>query len=123
MAKNSSKPRPGVVLRFDWLRALEKLSPDAQARFLLACLYRGRDPTHEIDLAGLTERDEVRLETLWDQAAPIIDADGQGWADGVLQRRYAGYVSGCKRTGDAPMPYEDFRIWYETVQEKAPEAL
>lgn len=123
MAKNSTKPRPGVVLRFDWQQTLEKMGAEARARFLMACLNRGRDPTHEVDLSGLSERDAIRLETLWEQAAPVIDADGDGWADGIIQRKYAGYVSGCARSGKEAMSYEEYRGWYETMQERAPEVL
>ena len=116
VAKNRTKPRPGVVFRFDWMPTLDKLSAEAKSRFLMACLVRGRDPTHEIDLEGLEVRDCVRLETLWEQAAPIVDADGEGWADGIMQRKYAGYVSGCTRSGETPMDYEAYRNWYETAQ-------
>lgn len=115
------KERPGVVFRFDWMPTLEKMSAEAKSRFLMACLYRGRDPTHEIALDGLDDRDEIRLETLWEQAAPLVDADGEGWADGILQRRYAGYKSGCNRTGQEAMSYEEYRVWYETAKERDPE--
>lgn len=123
MAKNSSKPRPGVVFRFDWMPTLEKLSAEAKARFLMACLHRGRDPTHEVDLDGLPERDAIRLETLWEQTAPIVDADGEGWADTVLQRKYAGYCSGRQRAGETPLSFEEYKVWYETMQERAPGVL
>ena len=123
MAKNASKPRPGVVFRFDWLPTLEKMSAEAKARFLMACFHRGRDPTHEINLDGLDDRDAIRLETLWEQAAPVVDADGEGWADGILQRKYAGYSSGCSRSGKEPMSFEEYRAWFETMTERAPELL
>ncbi len=123
MAKNSSKPRPGVILRFDWTPTLEKLGSEGKARFLMACLHRGRNPTHEVDLAGLSERDAIRLETLWEQAAPVIDADGEGWEDGILQRKYAGYVSGCKRTGETAMSFEEYLAWYEAMKDHAAEYL
>lgn len=119
MAKNASKPRPGVVFRFDWMPTLEKMSAEAKARFLMACLHRGRDPTHEVDLDDLSEQDAIRLETLWEQAAPVVDADGEGWADGIIQRKYAGYVSGCTRSGKEAMSYEEYREWYEVAKERA----
>ena len=121
MAKNRSKPRPGVVFRFDWMPTLEKLSAEAKARFLMACLHRGHDPTHGVDIAGLPERDAIRLETLWEQAAPIVDADGEGWADGIIQRRYAGYCSGQERKGLTPMTFEEYLEWYETAKERDPD--
>jgi len=123
MAKNQNKPRPGVVFRFDWVQTLEKMSAEAKARFLMACLHRGRDPTHEINLDGLDVRDSVRLETLWEQAAHVVDADGEGWAEGILQRKYAGYVSGCTRKGEPAMSYDEYRVWYETMKERDPDFL
>ncbi len=121
MPKNQSKPRPGVVFRFEWLSTLEKLSDAAKARFLMACLHRGKDLTVEIDLSGLTVQDSIRLETLWEQAVPVVDSDGESWADSIMQRKYAGYSSACKRKGETPLSLEDYRLWYETMQERAPE--
>lgn len=118
MAKNASKPRPGVVFRFDWMPTLEKMSADAKARFLMACFHRGRDPAFEVCLDGLEDRDAIRLETLWEQAAPVVDSDGEGWADGILQRKYAGYKSGCNRTGQEAMSYADYKAWYEAAKER-----
>lgn len=120
MAKNPNKPRPGTIFRFDWILSLEKLSAEGQSRFLMGALYRGLDPSHEIDLEGLSERDSIRLETLWEQAAPIIDSDGEGWATGVNQRRYAGYSSGCKRRGEIPLGYEDYMAWRDRMEEIEP---
>ena len=121
MAKNPSKPRPGVVFRFDWQPTLDKLSAEAKARFLMAALHRGRDPTHEISIDGLEDRDAVRLETIWEQAAPVIDADGQGWADGIIQRKFAGYCSAQQRAGEPSMSFEEYKVWYETARERDPE--
>ena len=123
MAKNASKPRPGVVFRFDWMPTLEKMSAEAKSRFLMACFRRGRDPTFEVCLDGLEDRDAIRLETLWEQAAPVVDADGEGWAEGIIQRKYAGYRSGCKKTGEEPMSYDDYKVWYETLQERDPDLV
>ena len=119
--KKKDKQRPGVIFRFDWLSTLEKLSVEARARFLMGCLYRGRDPTYEIDTAGLEDRSAIRLETLWEQAAPAVDADGEGWADSVLQRKYAGYSSGCTRRGEKPMCFEDYKEWAAKIEEHQPD--
>lgn len=108
--KGKSKERPGVVVYFDSMRTLEKMSPAAQGMFLMACLHYGKSlipPRFE----GLGEADTIRLETLWEQTQPRIDSDAQGWADGIMQRRYAGYVSGCERKGEAPMDYEGWKLW------------
>ena len=121
MAKNASKPRPGVVFRFDWMPTLEKMGAEAKGRFLMSCLHRGRDPTFEVCLDGLEDRDAIRLETLWEQAAPVVDADGEGWAEGIIQRRYAGYSSGCARKGEEAMDYESYREWYQIKSKQDPD--
>ena len=118
MGKNPSKERPGVICRFDWISPLEKMSSEAKARFLMAILQRGKNPNFEVDLSGLEAVDAARLEILWEVAAPVIDADGQGWADGILQRKYAGYRSGCARSGETPMSFQEYREWFEVADEK-----
>ena len=121
MARNKNKERPGIVVRFDWIPTLEKMSAAGQARFIMAALHRGRDPTFEPDLSGLDIQDEIRLETLWTVAAPAIDSDGESWAGTVAQRRYAGYVSGCNRKGETPMEFEEYKFWLERAKERDPE--
>ena len=121
MAKNPNKPRPGIVVKFSWATALEKMSAAGQARFIMAALHRGRDPPFEPDLSGLDIADQIRVETLWTVAAPTIDEDGRGWADGIVQRKYAGYCSAQQRAGQESMSFEEYKTWYETVQERDPE--
>ena len=114
------KQRPGVIFRFDWLSTLEKLSIEAQARFLMACLYRGRDRSYEVKTDRLDVRDAVRLETLWEHAAPAVDADGDGWADGILQRKYAAYAKQRKAADEEKISFEDWKEWYLRRQELCP---
>ena len=123
MAKNKTRERPGIIVRFCWLSALEKMSAEARSRFVLAALHRGRDPTFEPDLSGLGISDEIRFETLWELAAPTIDEDGRGWAADVLQKQYAGYASSCARRGEEAMSFEDFKTWRERVEERDPGLL
>ena len=124
MAKNRDKPRPGVVFRFSWIPVLEKLGDEAKARFLMACLYRGRDCNYELNTEGLSDiKDAVRLETIWETARIVVDEDGQGWSDTIMQRRFAGYVSSCNRKGEKPLEFEEYREWYETIKAKDPDVL
>ena len=125
MAKNKEKPRPGVVIRFEWLPSLEKMSAMAQAKFLMSCLYRGQDITYEPDYEDLRGDpfDYARFETLWLNAAPKIDADGDGWKDGIVQRKYAGYCSGCQRTGETPMTFDEYVVWHDAYSSRVSELL
>ena len=123
MAKNANKERPGIIFRFDWLCALERMSAEGRSCFVLAALHRGRDPTFEPDLTGLDISDQIRIETLWTVADPTIDSDAEGWAAGVLQRQFAGYASACARRGEEPMSFEDYKVWRERIEERAPGLL
>ena len=117
MAKNKTKERPGVVIYFDTLRTLEKMRPEAQGAFLMGCLRYGKD-LKEPNFQGLSQTDAIRLETLWEQTQPRIDSDAQGWADGILQRKYAGYCSSCERKGENPMDYDAWKLWRSTVERR-----
>lgn len=117
MAKSKTKERPGVVVRFDWIRTLERMSREAQGAFLMACLKYGRDMTDPA-FEGLSQVDEIRIETLWEQAQPLIDSDAQGWADGIMQKKYAGYCSRCKDRGEIPMEYSAFKFSERIKQER-----
>ena len=118
--KDKKKERPGVIVYFDDIRTLEKMSPAAQGMYLMACLRYGR--ASEIPVfEGLCEADMIRLETLWEHTQPRIDSDAQGWADSVMQRRYAGYASGCERKGEQPMDYDTWKIWRVTMDTRLKE--
>ena len=125
MSKKTEKERPGVVFRFQWLPSLEKMSDKAKAKFLMSSLYRGQNLLYEPDFEDLADdpRDYVRFETLWEQAGPLIDEDGDGWRDGILQRRYASYCKSEKAMQREPMQYEDYKYWYETKQAREQEEL
>ena len=114
--KSKSKQRPGIICYFDSIPTLEKLSEVARGRFLMACMYYGRD-MEEVSFDDLGLEDRIRLETLWESVRPRIDSDAQGWRDGLLQRRYAGYCSASERSGEIPMTYEDFKEWFTRKEE------
>lgn len=116
MAKNREKERPGVIVRFDAIPTLEKLSEAARGRFLMACLYYGQR-LETVSFDDLELEDKIRVETLWEQTKPQIDSDAEGWKDGILQRKYAGYCSGCERSGEIPMTYDAFREWFQRKEE------
>lgn len=100
---------------FDAMRTLEKMSPAAQGSFLMACLRFGKNLTEPI-FDGLSQEDTIRLETLWEQTEPRLSNDAQGWKDGILQRQYAGYCSGCERKGETPMDFDAWKLWKGTLE-------
>ena len=120
MAKNKTKERPGVIIYFDALRTLEKMSPEAQGKFLMTCLKYGRDLTTPV-FDGLSQADEIRLETLWEQMQPRIDSDAQGWADGIMQKKYAGYCSAQDRKGEAALDDDSWKLWRQTLDSRLEE--
>lgn len=113
---NKSKERPGVIMRFDWLPTLEKVSDASKGRFLMACLKYGKS-LETVSFDDLEFEDRIRLETLWEQSMPLIDSDAEGWKDGIIQKSYAGYCSGCERNGEAAMSYDEYRVWYQRKEE------
>ena len=113
MAKNKEKERPGVIVYFDAMSTLQKLSDEAKGKFLTACLKYGKSLI-EPDFHCADPIEQVRLETLWEQTQPRIDSDSVGWKDGIMQRKYAGYCSGCERRKEKPMDYDAYRDWYLT---------
>ncbi len=130
MAKNSTKERKGIIIRFDALPTLEKLGADAQGAFLMAVLRYGKhfETPNFDDISGA---DAIRLDVLWEQTKPYLDEDAAGWKDGILQRSYAGYRSSHeqkdsdgngsgldKETGKALLTYDEYRVWKLTNEEK-----
>lgn len=118
MSKNVKKERPGVVVYFDTMKTLDRLSPPAQAAFLMACLVYGKNLVEPcFSNAGFDPLEQARLETLWEQTQPRIDSDARGWLDGICQRQYARYCSLEKDRGNVPMDYPDYRAWRERMDE------
>ena len=116
MAKSTKKERPGIVMYFDLLKTLPKLSEAARGRFLMACLEYGKERVEPV-FDNFPAEDRIRLETLWEQTAPRIDKDAEGWRDGIIQKSYAGYSSACDRRDETPMSYEEYREWYNRKEE------
>ncbi len=117
MAKNKDKERPGVIIYFDSKKTLLKVSDEARGQYLMACINYAED-LREPEFRCADAVEQARLETLWEQTQPRIDSDAEGWKDGIMQRKYAGYCSGCERRGETPMLYDDYRVWYLTREER-----
>lgn len=108
--------RPGIVVYFDAIPTLQKLSADGKACFLMAVLNYGK--TGEMpDLSDLQINDQIRLETLFEQTFPRMDADEAKWERNVLQKSYAGYSSAAKNRGEEPMSHDEYSAWNERASE------
>lgn len=100
--------RPGVLFRFDLLDAIEQLPPeDAGRLFVDALRYgeRGEMPNFQNPL----------LSIVWAMLKPSIDADGERYAEKVLQTRYATYVREAKRAEQKPLSFEDWKSSLDTA--------
>jgi len=117
MPKSTYKERPGIVIYFDSMTTLSKLSDEAAGKYIKACLEYGKNLA-EPNFDCVNVFDQIRLETLWEQTKPRIDSDAEGWKDGIIQRKYAGYCSSCNRNGEEPMMYEDYKVWCSTLEER-----
>ena len=109
--------RPGIVVYFDAIPTLQKLSADGKACFLMAVLNYGK--TGEMpDLSDLQINDKIRLETLFEQTLPRMDADEAKWKRATVRNQYAGYSSSAKRRGETPIPYDEYIDWEEHAEKQ-----
>lgn len=125
MAKKNEKfERPGIIMRFDNLPTFLRMNPSAVGLYTIAAMKYGQNLIKpDIDSYNLDPLDRARFETLWDKDQPQIDKDAIGWKDGIIQRKYAGYCSGQARKGEEPMSYEDYKLWYLTLETREEELL
>lgn len=115
MSRKASE-RPGIVMYFDALPTLAKMTAEGQARFLLACLNYGA--TGELtDLSDLPLETRIRVETLLEQTFPRIDADGEKWRATILQRKYAAYCKQKREAGEEPVSFDAYQDWADRAGE------
>lgn len=94
--------RPGVLFRFELLDAIEQLDPADTGRLFVGALRygeRGEMPNFQNPL----------LSIVWAMLKPSIDADGERYAEKVLQTRYATYVRETKKAEQKPLSFEDWK--------------
>lgn len=94
--------KPGIMLYFDMLPALDLLS-DADCGVLLrAMLEYGRQKT----VPELTDRTSL----VWPLIQMRLDRDEMQYMKTVTKRAYSAYVRWAKHHGEEPM---DFLLWQE----------
>lgn len=94
--------RTGILFRFELLDAIEQLDPEDAGRLFVGVLRygkRGEMPNFQNPL----------LSIVWAMLKPSIDADGERYAEKVLQTRYAAYVRETKKAEQKPLSFEDWR--------------
>lgn len=94
--------RPGLLLYFDLVPALEKLPPASVGELLLAALHyarEGTEPTFE----------ETALEFAWAFLRPSIDRDGEAYESKRQRGDWLVYCRGCKKDGAEPLSFEDWK--------------
>lgn len=109
--------RSGIVVYFDAIPTLQKLSVAGQARFLMAVLNYGKTG-EKPDLSDLQRDDQIRLETLFEQTLPRMDADEAKWKRTTVRNQYAGYSSSAKRRGETPITYDEYIEWEEHAEKQ-----
>ena len=97
--------RPGVLLYFDILPALEQLPHEAVGELLLAALHyakNGQEPTFG----------DSSLSFAWAFIKPTVDRDGAAYETKQLKGLWLAYCRECKRDDIEPL---DFDTWRERV--------
>lgn len=96
------KGRPGMVVYFDLLPAIKRLSMEQRGELFTALLSYGA--TGEV-----TELDQM-TGLIFDFIRPKIDRDAERYEESCVQRRYAVYCREAKKDGANPLSYEQWAI-------------
>ena len=94
--------RPGVMLYFSILPALDSLPPASAGTLLLAAMHYaqdGREPTFE----------DGTLSFAWSFLKPSIDRDGEVYDEKRLRGEWLTYCRQCKRDGNEALDFETWR--------------
>lgn len=94
--------RPGVMLYFSILPALDSLSPTSAGTLLLAAMHYAQDGREPIFEDGT-------LSFAWSFLKPSIDRDGDVYEEKRLRGSWMTYCRQCKREGNEPLDFETWR--------------
>lgn len=92
--------RPGIMIYFDILDPIKKLSDEDKGKLLVAMLEYGKD--------GIVPELEGSLGIVWSFVQPKIDRDEENYDASKLQRQYAAF---CKKRKKIWMPRISFDEW------------
>lgn len=94
--------RPGVMLYFSILPALDSLPPASAGTLLLAAMHYaqdGKEPVFE----------DATLAFAWALLKPSIDRDGEVYDEKRLRGEWMTYCRQCKRDGNESVDFETWR--------------
>lgn len=99
--------RPGIMVYFDMLDALEEYEAEERGLLFTAMLRYG--------LYGeIPEFEDRGMRTLWKNVQPRIDADGVRYEQSCRNKSYSVYVREAKKRGEEPLSRE---AWGEQQDE------
>ena len=94
--------RPGLLLYFDIVPALDKLPLDAVGELLLKALHYAQDGVEPVF-------DDASLGFAWAFLRPSIDRDGAAYQDKRLKGDWLVYCRRCKQDGTQALSFEMWR--------------
>lgn len=94
--------RPGVMLYFSILPALDSLPPASAGTLLLSALHYAQDGQEPVFEDGT-------LAFAWALLKPSIDRDGDAYDEKKLKGEWLTYCRQCKRDNTEPMDFETWR--------------
>ena len=100
------KERPGIMIYFDVLPAVERLSKENAGILLQAMLRYGKYET--IPDFG----DSEGLNIAWSFVKQAIDRDNERYAGRILRHTHGAYKREMQRQGKEPLPFEE---WYQQI--------
>lgn len=106
MAVEREKKKPGVMLYFDILPALEMMSSQERGDFFLYILNYAQNHTE-------TELKSEISKGVWAMMKGRIDYDDARYKEICRKRSYAAYVKKLKDKGHDPLDFED---WLEHME-------
>ena len=94
--------RPGLLLYFDILPALDKLPREAVGELLLKALHYAQDGAEPVF-------DDASLGFAWAFLKPAIDRDGAAYDEKRQRGDWLTYCRQCKRDGVDALDFETWR--------------
>ena len=120
--KKEETLRPGLYIPFNLLLSLETVQLDACGALLLSLLKYGQDmEIPDFESFNIDSKDKVRIDLIFRQQKPKIDEDAKQWLDYLIWQGYKGYLSVCKKDGETPMEYTEYREWKLETKAKDPD--
>ncbi len=94
--------RPGVMLYFSILPALDSLPPASAGTLLLCAMHYAQDGQEPVF-------EDATLAFAWALLKPSIDRDGQCYDEKRLRGEWMTYCRQCKRDGNEAVDFETWR--------------